>query len=1140
MDNKLLELFFKSVGDCLFLILVETDGTFHFDFVNDAFLEVTGLPEEKILRKPIEEVIPPESLALVLSKYREALKENKTVRWEEISNFPTGKRYGEVTITPIIEETSGQTFLVGAVHDITALREEQEVVRNNKVFLRTLLQNFPNGWVCVFDRDLRYLFSEGKGLELINGSPDQMLGKSLDELYPPADAEYATRYFNKALAGETVSFEVPINDFTFQINASPLYDESGEINSVLAQSNNITEQKKLDEDLRKSQTQLSAIFNNARDMIYLTDAEARFVEVNPRTCELLGYSRDELLKLTIWDITPPANREDGKELRNLLISSGSLSGEYLLIRKDGTLLNVEFNSITNILPGLHLSFIRDITERKRIEQSRRESEQRYRSIISNAPINFFVIDKKGIFTFSEGSILESIGLKPGELVGQPALELYKDAELHEDSGKIIKVIDVFNRVLSGETIKGYLKVEERYFENTLIPIYDAEHEISGLMGVAFNITEIKVAEENLRASEEKFRSMIEHSADIVSLHDLSGKMTYQSPSIKRILGYDQNELLGLDAIDFIHPDFQAFSDAEANKIRSKGGIHPSFTTKFRHKNGSWLWFECYGNNQLDNPSIGHVIFSAHDITQRKEAEEKLRESEMTFSSVVKSINQGLIITDLEDNVFYINERLTELTGFTFEEMKGKPAYEFLLPPEKWENILNRNQDRSRGTSETYEHQILRKDKSSFWAESIASPFRNADGEIVGTVGILADITEWKESQDKLNKTQEQLRAAQKLESIGMLAGGIAHDFNNMLTAINGYSDLILRQLDDNDPLRHKVEEIRKAGDRAAELTYQLLAFSRKQVLQPKSININETINEVMKLLKHLIGENIVIDTFLDQNLGTTKIDPGQFAQVIINLSINARDAMPEGGKLVIETDNIYLDENYAQKHGTFVIPGRYVMMAISDNGIGIDDKTKLRIFEPFFTTKDVGKGTGMGLATVYGIVKQSGGNIWLYSEIGQGSTFKIYLPRVDQEAEIQTDLIVDDDLPIGTENILLVEDEEMVRSVTKQILEMCGYSVIEASNGAEAVKICAEIGCDIDLLITDVVMPVMGGRELVKTLSETNPALRVLYISGYTDNAIVHHGILNKGTMFLQKPFTPESLARKVRDCLDTPSKNNE
>lgn len=767
MDNKLLELFFNSVADCLFLILVEADDYYRFDYVNESFLTATGLTKDQIIGKHVKDVIPPESHALVLNKYREAISQNKTVRWEEVSDFPTGRRFGEVMVTPITEETTGKIFLIGAVHDITALREEQRIVKRN---------------------------------------------------------------------------------------------------------------------------------------------------------------------------------------------------------------------------------------------------------------------------------------------------------------------------------------------------------------------------------EERFRSMIEHSADIVSLHDAEGNMTYQSPSIKRILGYEQDEILGLNVLDFIHPDYKAATKTETDKVRSKEGIHPSFTTKFRHKNGLWLWFECYGNNQLHNPSIGQIIFSAHDITQRREAEEKLRESEMTFSSVVKSINQGLIITDLNDNVFYINERLTKLTGFTFEEMKGNPAYKFLLPPDEWENLFIKNRQRGQGTSEIYEHRILRKDKTSFWAESIASPFRNAKGNIVGTVGIIADITARKESIEELNKIQEQLRAAQKLESIGMLAGGIAHDFNNMLTAITGYSDLILRQLDNEDPLRRKVEEIRKAGDRAAELTYQLLAFSRKQVLQPKTVNINETVVEVLKLLKRLIGEDIVIKTFLNENVGTITIDPGQLAQVIINLSINARDAMPEGGKLVIETNNVYLDENYARRHGSFVAAGHYVMMAISDNGTGIDEKTRLRIFEPFFTTKDVGKGTGMGLATVYGIVKQSGGNIWLYSEVGKGSTFKIYLPRVNQAAGTQNESADNEKLPLGTEKILLVEDEEMVRSVTKQILEMCGYDVIEASNGVEAIKICEEAGCDVDLLITDVVMPVMGGRELVKHLTETHPLLRILYISGYADDAVIHHGILDKGAMFLQKPFTPESLAGKVRECLDIPA----
>lgn len=380
--------------------------------------------------------------------------------------------------------------------------------------------------------------------------------------------------------------------------------------------------------------------------------------------------------------------------------------------------------------------------------------------------------------------------------------------------------------------------------------------------------------------------------------------------------------------------------------------------------------------------------------------------------------------------------------------------------------------------------------------------------------------------------EEQFRQSQKLESVGRLAGGIAHDFNNMLTAINGYSSLTLRRLKPDDPLRHNIEEIKKAGERSASLTHQLLAFSRRQVLKPKVLDINQTVNDVSFMLERLIGEDVRLISALSSELGQVKVDPGQLSQVIMNLVVNARDAMPDGGQLTIETSNVFLDEEFAARHVPTEV-GYYVLLAVTDTGTGIDPETRKHIFEPFFTTKEVGKGTGLGLATVYGIVKQSGGYIWIDSEVGQGSTFKIYLPRVDECVGAEKKQSAPEELAAGTEAILLVEDEQMVRDLSRQILEDCGYTVLEAGNGVEALEICGQSDCKIDLLMTDVVMPQMGGRELAEKLAATHPRIKILFTSGYTDDSVVRHGVIEVGTNFIQKPFSPTALALKVRNILD-------
>ncbi|HYV12778.1 MAG TPA: ATP-binding protein [Pyrinomonadaceae bacterium] len=387
--------------------------------------------------------------------------------------------------------------------------------------------------------------------------------------------------------------------------------------------------------------------------------------------------------------------------------------------------------------------------------------------------------------------------------------------------------------------------------------------------------------------------------------------------------------------------------------------------------------------------------------------------------------------------------------------------------------------------------------------------------------------------EALYNTEKQLLQSQKLEAVGRLAGGISHDFNNLLTVILGYSDIMKRNLQEGHPLRRNVEEIVRASERAASLTRQLLAFSRKQVMQPKVFDLNTVISDLEKMLRRMIGEDVELRVNLQDELDHIKADPVQLEQVIMNLVVNARDAMPRGGKLSIETSNVYLDEAYAREHVS-VVPGDYVMLAISDTGCGMSEETRRHIFEPFFTTKEQGKGTGLGLSMVYGIVRQSGGNIWVYSEVGRGTTFKVYFPRVTAHAEEHKRISGALDGPRGSETILLVEDAELVRNLARQVLETAGYRVLEAANAEAAIDLCEKINGDrIDLLLTDVVMPGMSGNEMSRILVAKQPGMPVLYMSGYTDEAIVQHGVLEAGINFLQKPFTPGALASKVREVLD-------
>jgi PAS domain S-box-containing protein len=504
--------------------------------------------------------------------------------------------------------------------------------------------------------------------------------------------------------------------------------------------------------------------------------------------------------------------------------------------------------------------------------------------------------------------------------------------------------------------------------------------------------------------------------------------------------------------------------------------------------------------------------------ERKRAEEALRTREAYHRTILENIGDAVFVADHEGRYVEVNPRACELTGYSRAELLQLRVSD-TYPRQDQETAPPRVAELGTERAGVVERSLVRKDGTVLTVESNARQL--PDGRLLGAV---RDITERK-------RLEEQLRQAQKMEAIGRLAGGIAHDFNNVLTAIFGYADLLREDLPAGSTARQDLEEVRKAAQRAAALTRQLLAFSRQQVLQPVVLSLNDLVEEIDKMLERLLGEDIELRLALAPNAGNVRADPGQLQQVLVNLVVNSRDAMPTGGKLIIETANAELTEQYAEQHQP-VIPGHYVMLAVSDTGTGMTAETKAKIFEPFFTTKEKSRGTGLGLSTVYGIVKQSGGYVWAYSEPGRGTTFKIYLPHVDAPAD---ELAPPREAGTirGNETILLAEDDETLRPLAKSLLEKLGYTVLEAENAVQALAVAGRHAGPIHLLVADVVMPGASGRELARQLAQSRPDTRVLYVSGYTDDAVVHHGMLDPGLAFLQKPFTPDGLARKVRELLD-------
>jgi len=649
-----------------------------------------------------------------------------------------------------------------------------------------------------------------------------------------------------------------------------------------------------------------------------------------------------------------------------------------------------------------------------------------------------------------------------------------------------------------------------------------------LQQVQSELAERVRTEAALRFSEERFKVLSEAAYEALLIHE-NGIIVEANQRAAELTGYVLDELIGMSVEQLVVPEI--LTRVRKNLATNSEYIGESIAVR---KDGTRFIVETRGK-LIDYQGRRIRLVAVRDITDLKQAEEALRASEARFTGIVSSAMDAIISIDESLRIVVFNAAAEQMFRCSATAVIGQPLDQFL--PASVRDLhaeyirgFGRTGMSSRSMGSLATLTAIRADGETFPIEATISQTLAA-GQQLFTV-IIRDITERR-------RLEAQLLHTQKMESIGQLAGGIAHDFNNMLSAIIGFIGSAQEQLPEDHPAQHDLKVAEGSAWRAAGLTRQLLAFARKQVVEPHVLNLNKVIVEMDKLLRRLIGEDIELVTLPAPDLGQVKADPGQIEQVIANLVVNARDAMTQGGRLTIETANTTLDATYARQH-VGVTPGNYVMLAVSDTGSGMDATVQQHIFEPFYTTKEVGKGTGLGLATCYAIAKQHGGNIWVYSEVGQGTTFKIYLPQVNEAADTRSQSADDVPVPRGTETVLLVEDEPLVREITSHILREQGYTVLEAGNGADALRITHEYaGATIALLITDVVMPQMGGKALAEQVTSVYRAIKVLFISGYAADAIVHHGRLEPGATFLSKPFTPAAFARKVREVLDAAAANS-
>ena len=755
-------------------------------------------------------------------------------------------------------------------------------------------------------------------------------------------------------------------------------------------------------------------------------------------------------------------------------------------------------------------------------------DARFKAIFEEAAIGIALVDMEGRPVASNPALRRMLGYSEDELSRMPFTDFTHPADVAADW-------DLFSELVEGR--RDSYRMEKRYFRKdgsllwgrlTASLVRCTAGEPAYAVGMVEDISESKRVEEALGASERRYRALLEQASDAISVADENGNLVEVNPRMCELLGYREEELLGLNVGELVVAEECGEPLLSFSELR--GGQTFMLERRMRRRDGTLVTVEVGVKMVAD----GHLLAIVRDVSERKQAEAALRTSEQRYRSLVQTAGGVILCLSPDCRILEFNQEAERLHGRRRDELLGE-SYLELLPAQLRELFAGEIRKVLGGAARRgVETVVPAQDGSERVLLWNLSPLPCGEDLASGVLAIGWDITPRKQAEQALRASEDQRRQSEKLEAVGQLAGGIAHDFNNLLLALRGFGELALGQLDRGRyDVRAEIEGMLTAAERAASLTGQLLAFSRRQVLNPEIVDLNAIVADTEKLLRRLIGEDINIVSSHGPELGSVRADRGQLSQVLLNLALNARDAMPEGGRLTIETARADFDKTTATA-GVVIPAGPYLRLTVTDTGSGITPELLPHVFEPFFTTKEPGRGTGLGLSTVYGIVKQSNGYISVDSAPGRGAAFAVYLPRVDKPADPVAPAAANPTPAGGSETILIVEDEPAVREVLRRLLEQQGYNVLTTSNGSEALALHAQHAGTIDLILTDVVMPGMSGFELAQQLTQTGKQPKVLYVSGYSEEAILRHGSLERGAAFLAKTFTTETLKRTVRDLLDS------
>ncbi|MFO7570368.1 MAG: PAS domain S-box protein [Smithellaceae bacterium] len=1060
--------------------------------------------------------------------------------------------------------------------DVTDRKKAQESLRASEVKYRSILENMQEAYL---ETDLRgnFVFFNDALCDLFGYSRRELQTMNYRDFIAPETVSAVWELFNgiyrtneqkKILEHELLA--KGNRSIIVQMSVSLMHSPTGRPAGFRGIARDMTARIRADKKIQKSEKRLRMITDNIHDVIWTMDFSFCITYVSPAALSVFGYTPDEFAHLSLNDyLTPESAARVEKVFAEELplamagqthVSAANRLLELEITRKDGSLgwveIKTDFNCDEKGVPFEILGITRDISDRKKSEAALRESEKLHRMIVESMHDSISLLDLNLQYVYQSPSEIRVTGFTPEEIKQMPLA-----AQMTPASYALVKkvIAEEFALEFSGRPVdphrKRIMELESYTKGGTTIIVEvtasfyrDEDGKAVGLLINSRDITDRKKAQEAFRESEKRYRMIVENMHDTIWTMDLDLHYTYQSPSEIRVTGYTPEEIMHLPLQEILMPEsFERAAAILARELEKEQADPPpdpnrsvKIELEMRHKQGHTIWQEVTASfNRDEKGRPVEIMFVGRNITERKQVETALRESEKRYRMIVENMQDTITVLDFDLNYLYQSPSEIRVTGYTPEEILKIPIQQ-QVTPESFERgskmlaeeleleLSGRQLDPHRSLN--FEFEIYRKDGGTVWLEVTSSFNRDENGRPVSILLAGRDISERKKAADEKEHLEKQLQQAQKLETVGRLAGGVAHDFNNMLNVILGYADLAKLRLTPSDPIYADLQEIEKAACRSRDLTAQLLAFSRKQIIAPRPVNLNRIITDTQKAIGRLIGEDIDLRFYPGEDLRAIKFDPMQIEQILMNLAVNARDAMPTGGKFAIETSNVDIDTRFCREHLGFS-PGPYVLLTVSDTGTGIDEDHLPYVFEPFFTTKEVGKGTGLGLATVYGIVQQNHGLILVHSEPGQGSTFRLYFPESEEPVEVEE---IETVPPVrsGEGTILLVEDDEMVLKMVTDMLEALGYMVIAAENPLDALSLCEKGSTPIDLVITDVVMPVMSGAEMRNKLKISRPDLKVLFMSGYNADIIVHHGVLEEGVQFIQKPFSMSDLARKIRELL--------